>query len=283
MFNWNTAIDRARQLAQDVEPARELLTFYVALLENQQHVYDSLRGRRDWLPSGILEDAVSTGSFAGDQATSLPADLNAARLDDASSLATDLAVLREEFPSFLQSVLMVSPSALAHQASTDQTLLLQYWQTRSDELFFAKAFLQPYARWAVESGALTKQPTAPENRCPWCFGKPQLSFLQTTEAGAESGNRNLLCATCLSAWPFRRVVCASCGEERPFKLAYFQSDEFDHVRIEACESCKQYIKGIDLTRLGMAVPLVDDVASAALDLWATEKGYAKIELNLVGV
>jgi FdhE protein len=79
------------------------------------------------------------------------------------------------------------------------------------------------------------------------------------------------------------VVCASCGEERPFKLGYFQSDEFDHVRIEACESCKQYIKGIDLTRLGLAVPLVDDVASAALDLWATEKGYAKIELNLVGV
>jgi len=79
------------------------------------------------------------------------------------------------------------------------------------------------------------------------------------------------------------VVCASCGEERPFKLAYFQSDQFDHVRIEACESCKQYIKGIDQTRFGLAVPLIDDVASAALDLWATEKGYAKIELNLVGL
>ena len=250
MFNWNTAIDRARQLAVEVAPARELLTFYVALLENQQQVYDSLRSHRDWLPSG--------------------------------SLADDLDILRHYLPSFLQSVLMVSPPALTQQAPLDDSLLLQYWQTRSDKLFFPKAFLQPYARWLVDSGALGRNAQV-ENRCPYCFGKPQLSFLHVAEAGSESGNRNLLCATCLSSWPFRRVVCASCSEERPFKLAYFQSEQFDHVRIEACESCKQYSKGIDLTRFGFAVPLIDDVASAALDLWATEKGYAKIELNLVGV
>lgn len=251
MFTWNTAIDRARYLAQAVAPAKELLTFYVALLENQQHVYDSLRSRRDWLPSGDLR--------------------------------ADLEILHDYFPFFLQSVLSVAPSALTQQASTDDTVLLEYWQTRSDKLFFPKAFLQPYAKWLVESGALSKQPAAPENRCSYCFGKPQLSFLQTAEPGSESGNRNLLCATCLSSWQFRRVVCASCGEERPFKLGYFQSDQFDHVRIEACESCKQYLKGIDLTRLGLAVPLIDDVASAALDVWAIEKGYAKIELNLVGL
>jgi formate dehydrogenase maturation protein FdhE len=45
----------------------------------------------------------------------------------------------------------------------------------------------------------------------------------------------------------------------------------------------RYIKGVDLTRLGLAEPLVDDVATAALDLWAVEKGYTKIELNLVGL
>jgi FdhE protein len=251
MFSWDLSIIRARQLADDTPATKELLTFYVALLENQRHVYNSLRGHRDWLPSGLLEE--------------------------------DLSVLRPYFQSFLQSVSSVSPPTLAQQASSDTDLLLEYWQTRSDQLFFPKAFLQPYARWLVESGALTRDSAAPENRCPWCFGKPQLSYLYTTEAGAESGNRNLLCATCLSSWQFRRVVCASCGEERPFKLSYFQSDQLDHVRIEACDSCKQYIKGIDLTRLGLAVPLIDDIASAALDLWATEKGYTKIELNLVGL
>jgi FdhE protein len=78
-------------------------------------------------------------------------------------------------------------------------------------------------------------------------------------------------------------VCAACGEEQPTHLGYFQSDEYPHVRIETCDSCKRYIKGVDLTRLGLAEPLVDDVATAALDLWAVEKGYTKIELNLVGL
>jgi len=55
------------------------------------------------------------------------------------------------------------------------------------------------------------------------------------------------------------------------------------VRIEACDSCHHYIKGIDLTRLGLAVPLVDEIYAAPLDLWAREHGYQKIELNLVGI
>jgi formate dehydrogenase maturation protein FdhE len=249
--SWDARINRARELADRATATKELLTFYVTLLEAQKQVYESLRGLRDWLPSG--------------------------------SLAYDLNVLRDYAPAFLQSVSSVAPPALAEQADASDELLLHYWQDRSDKLFFAKAFLQPYAQWVVQSGALEPDPSRPETRCPYCLGKPQVSFLQVIESGAESGNRNLVCATCLSTWEFRRVVCASCGEERPSKLGYFQTDEYDHVRIEACESCNSYLKGIDLTRLGFAVPLVDDVASAALDLWAAEKGYQKIELNLVGL
>lgn len=251
MFSWDANIARVHQLAETATPARELLTFYATLLAAQKEIYESLRGRREWLPSGVLEE--------------------------------DLRVLLEFRPAFLEAVISVAPPALVEQADASEELLLEYWNHRSDKLFFPKAFLQPYAQWSVQSGALLKQTSTPENRCPYCFGKPQLSFLRITEPGSESGNRNLLCATCLSSWDFRRVVCASCLEEQPFKLQYFKSDEYDHVRIEACESCKQYVKGIDLTRLGLAVPLVDEVASAALDLWATEKGYAKIELNLVGL
>jgi FdhE protein len=251
MFSWDKAIDRARRLAETGEPARELLTFYATVLASQKELYESLRGLRDWLPSGELEE--------------------------------DLRVLNPYVPSFVQSVKSVAPPALAEQTShISPEELLHYWRDRSDQQFFAKAFLQPYAQWLVQSGALSKNARA-ENRCPYCFGKPQVSFLKITEAGSESGNRNLVCATCLSSWEFRRVVCASCGEERPAKLSHYQTNEYEHVRIEACESCKQYIKGIDLTRLGFAVPLVDDIATAALDLWATEHGFAKIEINLVGL
>jgi formate dehydrogenase maturation protein FdhE len=40
---------------------------------------------------------------------------------------------------------------------------------------------------------------------------------------------------------------------------------------------------VDLTRLGHAQPLVDEVAAAPLDLWAVEHGYTKIALNLIGL
>lgn len=251
MFSWDKAIERTHQLAESVAPARELLTFYATVLASQRDLYESLRGIRDWLPSGELEQ--------------------------------DLSVLHRYLDPFIQSVSSVSPPALSEQAAHVSTeTLLHYWHDRSDKLFFSKAFLQPYAQWLVQSGALSKNPRA-ENRCHYCFGKPQVSFLRVAEAGAESGNRNLVCATCLSSWEFRRVVCASCGEEQPSKLSYYQTAEYEHIRIEACESCKHYLKRIDLTRFGFAVPLVDDVAAAALDLWATKTGYAKLELNLIGL
>ena len=150
--------------------------------------------------------------------------------------------------------------------------------------FFAKALLQPYARWLAESGAppVDRELERREGRCPFCGGKPQVSFLQTSEPGAESGGRGLVCSACLTAWPFRRVVCANCGEERPAKLGYFQTPEYEHVRVEACDTCRHYLKGVDLTRIGLAVPLVDEVAAAALDVWAHEHGYTRLS-ELVGL
>jgi formate dehydrogenase accessory protein FdhE len=128
-------------------------------------------------------------------------------------------------------------------------------------------------------------PAKGPNRCPRCGGAPQLSILETAgSASAEgSSSRLLMCATCLTHWSFRRVLCPHCGEEDERRLGYFQSAAFEHLRVDACESCHRYLKSIDLGKLGLAVPLVDEVAGAPLDLWARERGYEKIELNLVGL
>jgi FdhE protein len=84
-------------------------------------------------------------------------------------------------------------------------------------------------------------------------------------------------------WPFRRVLCAQCGEEDEHRLGYYHSPAFDHLRVDACDTCRHYLKSVDLSRLGIAVPVVDEVAGAPLDLWALEHDYQKIELNLVGL
>jgi FdhE protein len=258
---WQTLIDRAQSLASKRGETAELLAFYGKLLGAQQHIYEHLRNHTGWRPTGRLTE--------------------------------DLYVVRLRLPLLLEVVEQSGPAALAEQArhlkqarqSEMDEMLLAYWAAPTDTQFFAKAFLQPYAYRLAEIGArpVDRRLETGDNRCPFCAGQPQLAVLKTQEPAAEAGGRNLLCATCLTLWPFRRLVCANCGEERPDKLAYFHTPEYDHLRVDACDTCDHYIKGIDLTRLGLAAPLVDEIAAAPLDLWARERGYIKIELNLVGL
>lgn len=59
--------------------------------------------------------------------------------------------------------------------------------------------------------------------------------------------------------------------------------EIDHIRVEACDTCRTYLKSVDLTKDGFAVPTVDEIATVALNLWAEEQGYTKIETNVLGM
>jgi len=40
---------------------------------------------------------------------------------------------------------------------------------------------------------------------------------------------------------------------------------------------------VDLTKNGHAVPVVDEIATVALNIWAEEHGYSKLEPNLLGM
>jgi formate dehydrogenase maturation protein FdhE len=99
----------------------------------------------------------------------------------------------------------------------------------------------------------------------------------------DGARRSLLCAVCLTEWEFNRIRCPDCGEEDEQKLPVFTAEEMPWVRLEACESCWSYLKAIDLTKDGLAVPEVDEIAAIALDMWAAEQGYAKRCPNLFGL
>jgi formate dehydrogenase maturation protein FdhE len=254
---WGRRIRRAEMLAAAGGSAAPLLTFYARILRSQHALYDSFdRGRA---AGAIEEDAVRIAGRSG-------------------------PLLREVAEYGPPPLVREAGVLLVNGVTAIEGLLLERWKAPSDQQFFAKALLQPYAQWLADS-AMPIQPGAngaAEHRCPHCGGAPQLSILSSS-GSEDGGSRQLQCSGCLSIWPFRRVCCPSCGADEERTLGYFHSPSLDHVRLDVCDRCHRYLKTIDLGRLGIAVPLVDEVAAAPLDAWAREHGYEKIELNLLGL
>jgi len=248
---WDKQINRANELAAD-SAANELLTFYTSVVSAQRDIYHLLR-KHGAVDVELLSEA-------------MPLLLKAIEETASTQLSGEMQTLKTSAPSDIYK------------------MLLEYANHRLPTYFFAKALFQPYGRWCWENDMKligAKQP-ASERNCPACGGLPQVSIRLESDL-ADGGSRNLVCATCLYEWSYRRVACANCGEEAPAKLAYFKAEQFAHIKIEICETCRQYVKNVDLTELGNASPLVDDVGSAALDLWAIDRGYTKLEINLVGL
>jgi FdhE protein len=98
----------------------------------------------------------------------------------------------------------------------------------------------------------------------------------------DGAKRGLICSFCALEWAYRRLICANCGEEDKEKLPVYTAAQIDHVRVEACDTCRFYLKSVDLTKDGFAIPVVDEIATVALNLWAEEHDYSKIETNVLG-
>jgi FdhE protein len=256
--SWERRLERAAQLAECDEAARPLLLAYSRILSLQRDCYERLR-----------HSPPLTGSAARDLPILRPcldATLDAAGRLGPASLADDAKRLLDDGPTALDAVLLAA------------------WTRPSGHDFFSKVVLQPYAQYLTELGVRPRERHLPERTvcCPFCGGVPQLSILHSA-GGADGGGRQLLCATCFTRWPLRRILCPNCGEEDERRLGYFHAPEFAHLRVDACDACRRYLKTVDLTRLGIAVPIVDEVAGASLDIWANGQGYEKIELNLLGL
>ena len=249
-----------------------MLRFFVAVARFQDESYSSAEK--------ALKNQEQSVSFALSLALSF-----------AQPLAAEVV---ERFPGFLSLVEGVGPGAVTaaarelrnQTASSQRELLSDFWIRAGapisnwgdgDKEFFARAFLQPYAEFVRERTG--KQQNGPTPcLCPFCSRKPGVGVLRPL---GDGGQRSLVCSFCLGEWEFRRIVCPGCGEEDHSKLPVYTAEEFKHVRVECCDSCRNYIKTVDLTRNGLADPVVDEIASIPLDLWAQNQGYTKLQVNLM--
>ncbi|HUK30468.1 MAG TPA: formate dehydrogenase accessory protein FdhE [Candidatus Acidoferrum sp.] len=266
---WDARIRRANQLAAEHSFAAEALKCYERLTRYQKSLYSE------------IEAACGTAKVR--------------RMGGTLRAEFDAFLLLPRFGAFLSLMKEAAPEPLA-QATTDlqekgsgrwQEVLKQFWESEAgtreemnpDDALISRLFLQPYAEYIADYSNWVL-PHGTPSVCPLCLGKPLVGVLRPEGDGAK---RFLACFLCAMEWEYRRLVCPSCGEEDANKLAVYTAKEFAHVRVEACDTCRVYIKSVDLTKDGHAVPAVDELATIPLNLWATEHGYRKLQANLLGI
>ena len=213
--------------------------------------------------------------------------------DVRTGAATDVRALVPHLTPLLRLVEKIGPEPLVafgsehlRNSSAQQELLVGFWEHGpANELtgpeagrFYARVLLQPYAEYLASRGDV--QTDRAEPSCPFCNARPVAGVLR---GEGDGGKRSLLCSLCAIEWQYRRVICPGCGEENKDKLPIYTAPDFDYVRVDACDTCQTYIKSVDLTKNGHAVPVVDEIATVALNIWAEEHGYAKLEPNLLGM
>jgi len=199
-------------------------------------------------------------------------------------LADDLGAVHEPLGGVRRYVARRGPAPLAAAAAErPDRSLLEWWQgarSGSDD-YLARAELRAYVEVLAARG-LRPDPVPADGGCGFCGSRPWIAW-RRAEASSEGAQRFLGCGLCGGAWAVARIHCPSCGEEHPDKLPVFTSARHPAVRLEACATCRRYVKSLDLTVDARAVPEVDDLLSVAMDLWAADEGYTRLEPGLAGV
>lgn len=275
--NYSARIARAELLASRYPFAREILSFYLHLAKFQKEFYERLP--KDW---GKQPVAPASGNLRSE---------------------LYLSILLEPFGRFLSLIEARGPAPLAVQARRLKVqgegawagTLEEFWKVGLQESknpdshadtpgagllqeFLSRTFLQPYAEF-IATAMLPPVSAMTVCRCPRCNSLPLLGVLRPE---GDGGKRFLQCSLCAQEWGFLRILCAHCGEDREEKLCVHTAEQFPHIRIETCETCKHLVRTIDLTKDGNAIPMVDDLAAIPLALWAEQHGYQRIQQNLLG-
>ena len=279
---WDARIGRANNLTSSYPFAAEGLRFYARLATFQKSLFEEIQK-----------------ALAGSSKVSSDRPLR----DE-----LDLFLLLSRFPGFLSVIEQIAPVPLAQSAASLaqkgpagwQHAIEDFWYsdpelatgivedselqsangsaaTDSDWLL-AWMFVQPYAEYLADHRETAMVDGTPST-CPFCGCKPIVGVLRSQGDGAK---KSLICMLCAHEWVFRRIYCPGCGEEREPQLAYYSAPEIAHVRVDVCNTCHTYLKSVDLTKTGLAVAVVDELATIPLDLWAREHGYDKLQMNLLG-
>lgn len=187
---------------------------------------------------------------------------------------------------------------------------LQTADSSRPDAFFARVLLMPVAANATDPADLRKScehalgdrlaspasgapawPSTP-SPCPWCAHPPQLVVLTPDGHGTRV---SLACSLCLRTRDTPRGQCPGCGQGDERRLAYYTENLGATPRgprtdgpirgpgqLVVCEECQGYLQ-VTTTAGDPFLGDVDEVAGVALDAWAAQQGWHKVQVNLLGL
>jgi FdhE protein len=270
------AVDQAAAAIIAARPAyRDLIAFYGRIFATQEDARQRLRlepvvipedllaiRRREQLPlvpvAGMAFDPAAAGALLG-EICRIAVDFGTGLSSAARILSAKRAGLGSLFRDFLNEDEPAMARAAAGLGADPQALA-----------FFLYHSLRPALRCCARqlAGFLTEAPAWEQGYCPICGSPPGLSGLE------GDGERFLFCSFCWHAWPLRRALCPFCGSRDQEHRSFLYSDEEPEYRVDACASCRKYIKTVDTRVLVRPFyPPLEQVASLHLDIKGVEEGF----------
>ncbi len=280
---WTARRGRAGALRERYPFAREILDLYHALLDIQEPAFANARADR---PA-----ASSLPGYVAERVLPAVADVTCARGPVSLSGLVSHRVRDANPAEIIRGWL-----AGEEQSPVDR--------------YLARASTGPVLEALGQAAGAACAGPRDRRHCPTCGGPPQVSYSAPSAEALVTAPRYLVCARCSTGWPYLRMTCAACGEGESSHLTIYAEEgtaeaqatghvvrglgqapqegtgegpRFPHMRIEACTTCSKYLLSVDLTRDPRAVPVVDDLAAVPLDLFAADRGFAKVMPNLMGV
>ncbi|MBN2468801.1 MAG: formate dehydrogenase accessory protein FdhE [Deltaproteobacteria bacterium] len=275
-FDLKAKLARLATIRQGKPAYRRLLDIYEKIYIEKERCYRSFRPQIALLDDNLIRTKIKEGFF----------------ILDKGSVILDMEALEGFFRSLLHVIEQEKPDAGARLAAYFQkndsiisALIQEAWEGTlnvkswgRDEigdpsllLFMLIECLKPaYEHFGRILGEYLDTGAWEEGYCPICGEQPPISEILPHE------ERYLFCVFCATEWFFPFFACPFCGYEGRENLRYLRAKNEAQYRIEICNQCGRYIKGVKVEEIGYRVPLdVENILTLHLDMLAQKEGYRR--------
>jgi len=151
------------------------------------------------------------------------------------------------------------------------------WENEGDKKIVSNIIWETLTPFYRKCGSILfdkmEQSSWQKGFCPVCGSAPLIGMFRS-----EDGLWLLECSLCHTLWNVQRARCPFCeGSSGSLEYIYIEGDP--GRRVQYCESCKAYVKTVDLRESQREVLLpLEDIVTVELDVAASREGLKATRL-----